>query len=141
MRAAMSALANLVPEDGWLISNEYPPRARAPLGPVVVEVLIMCINGDGATVPHIIVYFDEEEVVILARKCGLTICELLSPYVGALQTIPTCTAVGMGFELSPTTGLDDRAIESAGISQYFTKEAPESGWMRREIYPMVGHYL
>ena len=138
-RQVLISLQDLIPQNSWQQTSVVTLVALALIGGSRLQALVHFIIPQTGVFAFI--GFDEDQIVHLARYTGLTITELLSPYVAAFETVPGSEAVGMGFELSPLTGMEDSDLKEAGISLLFVRNRDTSRWERREVLPMVGHYL
>ena len=137
----LRGLHSFVPSGSWEEANTGTLFASATLGGSCRQAIAMAQETEAGV--FVFLEFDEDEVVDLTRQTGLSIAELLAPYVAALEKMPGCAAVGMGFELSPPTDTNDDSLVDAGISQYFAWDVNNEKWLRKELLPlpMVGHYL
>jgi len=63
------------------------------------------------------------------------------PYVQAAKTLPGVLAVALGFELSPPADLREQSLRNAGVALLFARDKEHKSWSRKQLSPMVGHYL
>jgi len=138
-RRIFIGLCSLIPETSWQQSNLGSLFALAQLGTSDIQVLVH-VHEEPPGI-FVLLNFDEDQVIQISHRTGLTITELLSPYIVALETVEGSNAIGIGFELSPPSGEDDQSLKDAGIAQFFVWDADNAKWIRRELLPMVGHYL
>ena len=136
---ALLAKTLLVPERNWHYPDENKQIALAMLGGRQQEILLHCQQTTDKSA--IFLAFDEDQTVILARQTGLTISELLSPYVLVLEQIKGAYLVGIGFELSIPSRDDNESLKDIGIAIAWIRERENEGWMRKELQPVIGHYL
>ena len=90
------------------------------------EILLHCQQTTDKSA--IFLAFDEDQTVILARQTGLTISELLSPYVLVLEQIKGAYLVGIGFELSIPSRDDNESLKDIGIAIAWIRERENEGW-------------
>jgi hypothetical protein len=84
--------------------------------------------------------FDEDEVAVIRQATKLSVEQLFMPYVQAAKTIPGVVAIGVGFELSPPSDLQEETLQEAGVAVLFARDEKHKSWSRQETLPMVGHY-
>lgn len=85
------------------------------------------------------VIFSKHEVIKLIEAKTVSIENLFTPYVQAAQTVPGVLAIGIGFNLSFPSDLDETSLRQAGIVLLFTRNVDKKSWSRQRITPLVGH--
>ncbi len=113
-------------------------RGEAALGGNMHPMLLIVQEVDTMTAVHI--EFGEDEVEGVRKATRLSEEQLFMPYVQAAKTIPGVIAVGIGFELSPPTDLQEKTLQEAGVAVLFERDAEDKSWSRQQTMPMVGHY-
>ena len=111
---------------------------EAVLGGEMRPVLLFAQELNQMTAVHI--EFDEDEVEGIRQATGLSIEQLFLPYVQAAKAVPGVLAVGVGFELSPPTNLEEETTQEAGIAILFYKDEAHKSWSRRQTMPLGGYY-
>lgn len=135
----LESLHSLIPKDSWQQFDMRPLYGWGRVGATCLQAIMHTYELQNLNL--VILDFDEDEVVHLSRRTGLTITELLAPYVVAMETIVDSKAVGIGFELSPPSTIDDQNLKNAGVALFFVRGKDNEAWIRKELLPMVGHYL
>ena len=136
VRRSLDALISQRPQQA---DASVPSYLSGMIGNTLLEVLIFSQDTENGI--FVCIDFDEDEVVDLSRNTGLTVAELLSPYIAALETVNGTEGIGVGFELSPPSSIEDKALKDAGIALFFLRDRNTETWTRREIQPFVGHYI
>ena len=131
--------ALLVLEENWHQEDENKEISLAILGGKQHEVLLY--HQTLERMSAVFLAFDEDQIVLLARQTGLTISELLSPYVLVFEQMLEVQLIGIGFELSIPNRDDDESLKNAGIAIAFIQDKQTGSWKRKELLPVVGHYL
>ena len=127
IEAVIQALQSIIP-----ISE-----GRAALGGSMHPMIAMVQEAGEMAAVHI--EFDEEEVAQIGQATGLSLEQLFMPYVQAAKTIPGVIAIGVGFELSPPSDLQEESLQEAGVAVLFARDEEHKSWSRQEALPMAGH--
>lgn len=130
----IAASGNWTPATG----REHVLYSNILFGDTQLPTLLYTIIDNSTSV---LLDFDEDQVVSVARRTGLTIAELLAPYIGVLESVAEVHGIAVGFEISPPTGLDDASLRDAGIALFFKRTPDNSSWSRSDLLPLIGHRL
>jgi hypothetical protein len=134
----LQSLDSLIAQNTRLSHDSVPSYTSGVIGNARLEAIMYTQDTQDGI--FVCINFDEDQVVDVSRNTGLTIAELLSPYVAALETVVGNEGVGVGFEVSPPDNTEDKALKDAGIALFFVRDKNTKKWMRKEITPVVGHY-
>ena len=84
--------------------------------------------------------FSKHEVVQVSKTRKTTIEDLFKPYVQAAQTVSGVIAVGIGFNLSFPSDLQDMSLWEAGVTILFKRASTPKLWLRQEINLGIRHH-
>ena len=113
--------------------------AWAKLGGEQLEVIVSTEKIGVANL--VFLNFNEDEVVHLAREKKTAITELFMPYVETAKAVDETLAIALGFDLSAPSDLREQSLHEVGVALLFARDESSQLWLRRELRPMVGHYL
>lgn len=133
------ALHPIIPEDSWRCPNDVWVSASAMLADSHHSALLY--SQVTKSTRFIFLDFDEDEIVNHSRRTGLSIEELLLPCVRLMWTIRETLMIGLGFEVSPPEGLEDQVLRDNGIAVIYLRNHSDDTWVRKQLLPIVGHYL
>lgn len=125
-----------IPSQSWMQLSNGSRISRVIISNREIDILFF--TGE-SFYKYIFLEFDEDVLVSLFHVTGMSLIEILSPFISVLQSIECNHAIGIGFEMSIPSGLDDDALRAAGITTFFQRNS-EGNWGRREVSPVVGHY-
>ena len=135
----LQSLQSLIPIGEWNCSENACLSGEAALGGSMHPMIALVQDVGEMAAVHI--EFDEDEVAQIGRTTGLSLEQLFMPYVQAAKTLPGVIAIGVGFELSPPSDLQEVSLQEAGVAVLFARDEEHKSWSRQETLPMIGHYV
>jgi len=135
----LKSLDSLIPLNQWQPHESARSFASGVLGNAHLQAIVHTQKTQDGI--FVFLVFDEDQVIAVSRCTGLTIAELLSPYVVVLESAIGSEGIGIGFELSPPSDTGDQALKDAGIALFFARDTDTQRWGRKELLPIIGHYL
>lgn len=128
---------SMIPIGEWNRSENRMLFGEAALGGSKHEMIVMAQEfGEKVAVQ---IEFDEAEINDVVKTTKQSVEQLFMPYVQAAKTIPGVLAIGVGFELSPPSDLQESSLQEAGIALLFARDEEHKSWLRQETLPLVGH--
>ena len=111
----------------------------ATLGGKTLKATVTTEKTDTAN--SLLLDFNEEEVIRLARAKKTAITELFMPYVEAAKVVEDAFVIAIGFDMMAPLDLREVSLYDAGAALLFMRDGNNRAWSTKSLRPMVGHYL
>jgi len=113
--------------------------ACASLGGEQLELIVITEKIEVANM--LLLDFNEEEFVDLARAQRIDMAELFIPYVEVAKAVDETLTIALGFDLMAPSDLREQSLYDVGVALLFVRDENSPAWLRKQLRPFVGHYL
>ena len=139
MDYVLEPLKFIIPTNIWWRAGESAIlHSHASLGGNMQ--IMRSINKEIGDMVAVRIEFDKDDVVQLSEATESSIEKLFMPYFQAAKTIPGVLAVGIGFNLSFPSDLQESSLQEAGVAVLFARDDEHKSWSRQQTMPLVGHF-